>query len=108
MDKSSTPSVRDRKAVRLETDWSGERYMRAKKYYYVKMNRGKRHFVPLADSKGKRFLVHIDPGEYVILSTGGPARKSNTALGADDWARIRNRVWILLRFFRNAEEPVRI
>jgi integrase len=27
--------------------------MRGTKYYYVKMNRGKRHFVPLADSQGR-------------------------------------------------------
>jgi hypothetical protein len=53
MDKSSTPSVRDRKAVRLETDCVPNVYMRANEYYCVKMDRGKRHFVPLADSKGR-------------------------------------------------------
>jgi hypothetical protein len=30
--------------------------MRGTKYYYVKMNRGKRHFVPLADSQGRPVL----------------------------------------------------
>lgn len=54
MDKSSKPSVRDRKERYAWKSTSvANVFMRAKKYYYVKMNRGKRHFVPLADSKGR-------------------------------------------------------
>ncbi len=54
MDKSSKPSSKDRKErYAWRPTGVANVYMRAKKYYYVKMNRGKRHFVLLADSKGR-------------------------------------------------------
>ena len=52
MDKSSKPRAGDRKErYAWRPTGVANVYMRAKKYYYVKMNRGKRHFVPLADSQ---------------------------------------------------------
>jgi hypothetical protein len=52
MDKSSKPSSKDRKErYAWRPTGVANVYMRAKKYYYAKMNRGKRHFVLLADSK---------------------------------------------------------
>ena len=54
MDKSSKPRAGDRKErYAWRPTGVANVYMRAKKYYYVKMNRGKRHFVPLADSQGR-------------------------------------------------------
>ena len=54
MDKSSKPSAGDRKErYAWRPTGVANVYMRARKYYYVKMNRGKRHFVPLADSQGR-------------------------------------------------------
>ena len=51
---SSKASVNDRKARHAwRPTGVANVYMRGTKYYYVKMNRGKRHFVPLADSKGR-------------------------------------------------------
>ena len=54
MSKSSKASASDRK---MRYAWRptgvANVYMRGTKYYYVKMNRGKRHFVPLADCQGR-------------------------------------------------------
>ena len=54
MNKSSKASVRDR-ATRYAWRPTGVAnvYMRGTKYYYVKMNRGKRHFVLLANAQGR-------------------------------------------------------
>ena len=54
MNKSSKASVSDRrKRYAWRPTGVANVYMRGTKYYYVKMNRGKRHFVPLADSQGR-------------------------------------------------------
>ncbi|HEY5813696.1 MAG TPA: tyrosine-type recombinase/integrase [Terrimicrobiaceae bacterium] len=54
MNKSSRTSVSDRKKrYAWRPTGVANVYMRGKKYYYVKMNRGKRHFVPLADRQGR-------------------------------------------------------
>ena len=54
MNKSSKASVSDRKTrYAWRPTGVANVYMRGTKYYYVKMNRGKRHFVPLADSQGR-------------------------------------------------------
>jgi hypothetical protein len=54
MNKSSKASTNDRKApYAWRPTGVANVYMRGTKYYYVKMNRGKRHFVPLADSQGR-------------------------------------------------------
>ena len=54
MNKSSNASVNDRKTrYAWRPTGVANVYMRGTKYYYVKMNRGKRHFVPLADAQGR-------------------------------------------------------
>jgi hypothetical protein len=53
-------------------------YMRANEYYYVKMDRGKRHFVPLADSKG-RPVSDLPDAIHAIMS-------GNIALSWHGWA----------------------
>jgi hypothetical protein len=54
VNKSSKGSVSDRKTrYAWRPTGVANVYMRGTKYYYVKMNRGKRHFVPLADSQGR-------------------------------------------------------
>jgi hypothetical protein len=57
MNKSSKASVKDRKARYVwRPTGVANVYMRGTNYYCVKMNRGKRHFVPLADSQGRPVL----------------------------------------------------
>jgi hypothetical protein len=54
MNKSSRTSVSDRKTrYAWRPTGVANVYMRGTKYYYVKMNRGKRHFVLLADAQGR-------------------------------------------------------
>jgi integrase len=54
MNKSSKASVSVRKTrYAWRPTGVANVYMRGTKYYYVKMNRGKRHFVPLADPQGR-------------------------------------------------------
>jgi hypothetical protein len=54
MDKSSKASVRDRETrYAWRPTGVANVYMRGTKYYYVKMNRGKRHFVLLANAQGR-------------------------------------------------------
>ena len=57
MNKSSKAITNDRKArYAWRPTGVANVYMRGTKYYYVKMNRGKRHFVPLADSPSRPVL----------------------------------------------------
>jgi len=54
MDKSSKPSPGTAKSgIAWRLTGVANVYMQARKYYYAKMDRGKRHFVPLAYSKGR-------------------------------------------------------
>ena len=62
MDKSSKPSAGDRKErYAWRPTGVANVYMRARKYYYVKMNRGKRHFVPLPEAIRAASKVAINP-----------------------------------------------
>ena len=76
MDKSSKPSAGDRKErYAWRPTGVANVYMRGTKYYYVKMNRGKRHFVPLADSQGRPVsdlpeYIKIPNRDNAIITSG--------------------------------------
>ena len=72
-------------------------YMRGTKYYYVKMNRGKRHFVPLADSQGRPVVDLADAiraaGKVAVNPFVGGPESLRDVLDEFFKEKLRRREW---------------
>jgi hypothetical protein len=98
VNKSSKGSVSDRKTrYAWRPTGVANVYMRGTKYYYVKMNRGKRHFVPLADSQGRPVVDLADAiraaGKVAVNPFVGGPESLRDVLDEFFKEKLRRREW---------------